>query len=251
MSKFDTRDFIDDDADLETIQRLIEQSMGITSEEGEAKTHTVPEPEPTIELNNSNWFEYKPINKNNKKPFTYEEFMAKVKTQVTSHESALDYIQNVAGRGMKTTFDKYEPFLTKGDFIKKILSHDITNEKFHPMITFHATTKKANAESILRYGFLLPGDRHPITGMLMPMAHGSIYGTGVYTSPHFKFASGYAHIDSGAHYMIANMIFLGRSKMYLGLCNEPGTDTLIVSGLEQIISKNKVNVVPLGLLTFK
>jgi hypothetical protein len=59
-----------------------------------------------------------------------------------------------------------------------------------PRITFHGTQKET-VRSIVRHGFLKPGDVHPGTGITLPVRCGSTYGRGIYSSPSPSFALSY------------------------------------------------------------
>jgi hypothetical protein len=68
--------------------------------------------------------------------------------------------------------------------------NEIIDYLVRPKITFHGT-KKETVRSIVRHGFLKPGDIHPGTGEPLPVRCGSTYGRGIYSSPSPSFALSY------------------------------------------------------------
>jgi hypothetical protein len=64
-----------------------------------------------------------------------------------------------------------------------------------PKLTFHGT-RSATVSSIVRHGFLKPGDKHPNTGEEIGVRCGNTYGKGIYTSPDPFFAIGYSEFDA-------------------------------------------------------
>ena len=51
-----------------------------------------------------------------------------------------------------------------------------------PRLTFHGTSRES-VPSIVRHGFLVPGDRHPLTQEPVGVRCGNTYGRGIYSSP--------------------------------------------------------------------
>jgi hypothetical protein len=135
------------------------------------------------------------------------------------------------------------------------------------MITFHGTPNYDNMCSILKHGFLEPGDIHPETQISIPTQNGGpFYGNGIYSSPHFSYAAGYAGklgyslTGDKSYYMIISIIFMGVSKMWLDPLllwksmpeNErpPQPNTTILPGLTEIIVRDKKDIIPLGYIEF-
>ena len=61
-----------------------------------------------------------------------------------------------------------------------------------PHLTYHGTLRR-HVASIVRYGLLKPGDRHPETGVELPVRCGSTCGRGIYTSPNIHFSLMYSN----------------------------------------------------------
>jgi Poly(ADP-ribose) polymerase catalytic domain len=64
-----------------------------------------------------------------------------------------------------------------------------------PKLTFHGTRSSA-ISSIVRHGFLKPGDKHPKTGEEVGVRCGNTYGKGIYSSPDPNFAMCYSEFDA-------------------------------------------------------
>ncbi|KAI9717086.1 MAG: hypothetical protein M1812_005021 [Candelaria pacifica] len=66
-----------------------------------------------------------------------------------------------------------------------------------PRLTFHGTTRE-RIPSIVKHGFLKPGDKHPATDQVLPVRCGNTYGRGIYTSPQPAFSLQYNGVDARA-----------------------------------------------------
>ena len=66
-----------------------------------------------------------------------------------------------------------------------------------PRITFHGAPRHV-ISSIVRYGFLIPGQQIGKTGAQVSMASGAFYGVGIYSSPSIEFASFYGRWSPGS-----------------------------------------------------
>ncbi|KAK6502811.1 hypothetical protein TWF481_007856 [Arthrobotrys musiformis] len=64
-----------------------------------------------------------------------------------------------------------------------------------PKITFHGTPR-ANIPSIVKHGFLRPGDINPATSQPLEVRCGNTYGRGIYTSPSPQFSLAYSGYDA-------------------------------------------------------
>ncbi|KAK5175158.1 uncharacterized protein LTR77_000295 [Saxophila tyrrhenica] len=65
-----------------------------------------------------------------------------------------------------------------------------------PKVTFHGAPR-AVIESIVRYGFIVPGSQVGNSGMTISVRCGATYGTGIYSSPDAAFASHYLDYQTG------------------------------------------------------
>lgn len=66
-----------------------------------------------------------------------------------------------------------------------------------PSVTFHGAPRHF-MESIVRYGFLLPGQQIGKTGKVLEVRCGSTFGRGIYSSPDPMYASAYTTFQSGS-----------------------------------------------------
>lgn len=187
--------------------------------------------------------------------FTYREFIDEIRKQVDDHEKKLDIIHHRAQTASK--IESYEITLTEEQFEKmsKIINSDITaGGKSHPMITFHGTSSSETAKSIIKHGYLLPGMIHPETQKRLPMLNGAAYGNGVYSSPHYHFAAGYAirHLSiKSANNMVLNLVIPGRTMLYRCGGDMSSCDTTITNGLDAVITKDINRVIPIGSVLIK
>lgn len=60
-----------------------------------------------------------------------------------------------------------------------------------PRLTFHGTTRES-VPSIVRHGFLLPGERNPVTKQPHGVRCGNTYGRGIYSSPSLTYSLSYS-----------------------------------------------------------
>jgi len=72
---------------------------------------------------------------------------------------------------------------------------EMVNYLSKPKLTFHGTRSSA-IPSIVRYGFLKPGSKHPKTGQVIGVRCGNTYGRGIYSSPDPNFAISYSEFDA-------------------------------------------------------
>jgi hypothetical protein len=73
---------------------------------------------------------------------------------------------------------------------------DLVEYLSQPRVTFHGTQRHF-VPSIVRYGFLIPGDKNPGTGAEHGVRCGSTYGRGIYSSPNADFSLSYT--DQSCH----------------------------------------------------
>src|SRR2546426_798819 len=97
--------------------------------------------------------------------------------------SQLPYEQFISSLSYKMEkYGEWTPFLdkTKYDTIMNInpdpATQSITNTQttYHPIITFHATSTQDVANSILKYGYVLPGEILLTTGQSVQMRIGKL-----------------------------------------------------------------------------
>lgn len=204
-----------------------------------------------------NWFEIKNIIADKTYPHDMDSFREEIISQVTERENKLDFIDiEFSKKYPKYKIEDIIFYCDETKFRKMI--NKFTSEQRHPIITFHGTTNYETVESILENGYIIPGITK--SDIQIKKTHGSIYGAGVYSSPHFSKAIYYTSVDKEKYvYVLVNIVFLGKMKMIAPkenfTNNKPinnkytnGIDTLIVFGLEQLISANPDNVVPVAVL---
>lgn len=67
----------------------------------------------------------------------------------------------------------------------------LVDHLIRPRLTFHGTLRES-VPSIVRHGFLLPGDRNPLTTKPVEVRCGNTYGRGIYSSPSLEFSLRYS-----------------------------------------------------------
>lgn len=72
---------------------------------------------------------------------------------------------------------------------------EVVNYLVRLRLTFHGTRARF-VKSIVRHGFLRPGDKHPKTGEELKVRCGNTYGAGIYSSPDPHFALCYSTSDA-------------------------------------------------------
>jgi len=72
---------------------------------------------------------------------------------------------------------------------------DLATEICKPRVTFHGTNRR-NVSSIVRHGFVKPGDK--AGGNTIKIACGASFGVGIYSSPYPTYSLTYADITSGS-----------------------------------------------------
>jgi hypothetical protein len=212
---------------------------------------------PLLMLCEGNWFELKNFRKENSRPYDLESLVSEIQTQVDSRKDNLKFIdinfhkqyQNVVTEEIKwnLSLEQFQRICT-----------NYPDEKVHPIITFHGTTDSKVVENIFRIGYIVPGTNG------IRIAHGSAYGNGVYSSPHFDKAMYYTKPDGSHVYVLINLVFPGKTKLVppaasgfvdrsnpVGGTFADGTHTRIVYGLEQLVTADADRVVPIGVMKLK
>lgn len=201
-------------------------------------------------LEPGNWFELKSINKKRTTPYDLNKLQEEVMNQFLNKSDNLKIIDISFGQIYKNiTIADIKIELDNKKFNK--ISGILESETRHPIITFHGTNSIDTVKSILETGYLIPGVNNKLK-----IAHGAIYGNGVYSSPHFDKALSYTKPDNSAYvYMLINMVFLGKVQLI-----PPGqsiksidksVETRVVFGLEQLVSTNSNKIIPVGYIKIK
>ena len=86
-------------------------------------------------------------------------------------------------------------------------------QKLFPLVTFHSTQNMTKINSIIKYGYIVPGTKHPTLGWTNHISCGNIYGDGIYSSPEFEKSQSYTFLDANNSIQILiNFVILGRTK---------------------------------------
>ena len=207
-----------------------------------------------------NWFELKNISVDKTYPYDIETLKEEILNQVNDRSEKLSFINiTIGSKYAKTTIESIDFYLDKEKFnnIKKIVSGEIR----HPIITFHGTSNLNTVKSILKSGYIIPGSDDSIQSGIK-MAHGSVHGIGVYSSPFFNKAIYYTTPDKIKYvYVLINICILGKAKLIppssqtyfdhkapINGCYSDGSNTRIVYGLDQIVSADSNRIIPLAIM---
>lgn len=83
------------------------------------------------------------------------------------------------------------------DYIQKgATAEDLAEILCTPEVTFHGAPRNV-MQSIVRYGFVIPGQKIGRTGAQNFITCGASFGVGIYSSPHFMYAARYADHSQG------------------------------------------------------
>lgn len=78
-------------------------------------------------------------------------------------------------------------------------------------MTFHSTRNPSKVNSIIKHGYLIPGDIHPSEGYTLKMENGNYYGEGVYSSFNLNTVLNYSSFDKNSNILlIVNLVVLGK-----------------------------------------
>ena len=208
-----------------------------------------------------NWFEIKNLKTDKVWPYDLEAFKAEVLNQVSNRSEMLGFIKTSYGSAYGPGNKLVENVIFHLDEAKfEQLAAQAASEKCHPILTFHGTNPTAT-NAILETGYRIPQMTKGAK-----IAHGAMYGVGVYTSPFFDKAISYAgaiaqprgQLQQGVALLI-NMVFLGTVKMIppggkvdnkvpVGGIHADGSHTRVVFGLDQLMSSDPVRVVPIAVV---
>jgi hypothetical protein len=206
-----------------------------------------------------NWFELKNINLNKSFPYDINMLKEEILSQVNNRADKLSFINLTFGKKYgKSVVEEIIFYLDENKFSGMIEMQK--SEKRHPIITFHGTSSDA-VKSILANGYIVPSCGKKKTDMIVKKVHGSAYGIGIYSSPHFDKSMCYTVPDNVKYvYVLINMVFLGVMKMIppcgVIVDNKPpvngvyldGSNTRIVYGLDQLVSANPNKIFPVAVM---
>lgn len=209
-----------------------------------------------------NWYELRKFNLEKTIPYDINSLKEEILSQVNDRYNKLNFIEiSFFSKYAQKNIESIDFYINKEKM--KCMNQFLQNEKRHPIVTFHGTTNINTVESIIKHGYIIPGMAN---GLNVIKAHGSAYGTGVYSSPHFEKSMGYTIPDQTKYvYIIINLLFLGVMKLIpfdssltSDLHTKPinghysdNTNTRIVYGMDQIISADPSRVVPIAVMKIK
>lgn len=206
-----------------------------------------------------NWFELKNINTDRCQPYDIDMLKQEILEQVNNRAEKLNFVntqfypdcQNAAVESIDFYLDNCK-FNRIAQYIEK--------DRRHPIISFHGTKPDA-IDSIIKNGYIIAGDK--TAAIKINMAHGAVYGHGVYTSSFFGKANCYAKPDTNGYvYIIINIQFPGKAVLIPPLFNtirdipangfyKDGINTRIVYGLDQIIAADPDRIIPVAVMKIK
>eukprot|EP00339_Tiarina_fusa_P025811 CAMPEP_0117074456 /NCGR_PEP_ID=MMETSP0472-20121206/52454_1 /TAXON_ID=693140 ORGANISM="Tiarina fusus, Strain LIS" /NCGR_SAMPLE_ID=MMETSP0472 /ASSEMBLY_ACC=CAM_ASM_000603 /LENGTH=1413 /DNA_ID=CAMNT_0004799479 /DNA_START=177 /DNA_END=4418 /DNA_ORIENTATION=+ len=108
----------------------------------------------------------------------------------------------------------YEKLLTTMDETYRDLSPNTDKKKrnVQPLLVYHSTQNVNKVNSILKYGYILPGQQHPTQGWTLRMSNGNAYGDGIYCTTDFNFTKWYSFVDfERSIQVIINILLPGKT----------------------------------------
>jgi hypothetical protein len=138
--------------------------------------------------------------------------------------------------------------------------------EYNPILTFHSTQNVNKLNSIVKYGYLLPGEIHPTKAYSLLMHTGNLYGDGIYSSPSFKCSTNYTFLDlNNDTKVIVNLLIMTKVKYvdphdtksksqipnlsYGETKYDDGSTVLINQKYNIFVTCNKKYIIPIMLLT--
>ena len=204
----------------------------------------------------SNWFIVENLHKNDDLfPYDCDTLKNEITNQLSNRYEYMDVFKtkfcfNVNSSEVKEQLDFYID-----DNKLALMATFMDDEKIHPMITFHGTSKET-IELILNNGYIIPG-----TNKNVKIVHGAVYGPGIYSSPFYDKARYYAAKDKESFmYIIVNLLFPGKIKLISDIPDskekipfngvfKDNIHTKIVYGLDQIICADPKRVISVAVIT--
>jgi hypothetical protein len=224
----------------------------------------------------------RPTEKNySHKNYTYDEFIIQIEKQIDKKIHKIKpkiWDEKYFLQEIKITLDEHV-------FNNIITKLNKQKQKLYPLVTFHSTQNMTKINSIIKYGYIIPGTKHPTLGWTNQIYYGNIFGDGIYSSPEFEKSQSYTFIDSNhSIQVLINLVVLGKTKivcpykwypdnydhsnnksnkntnlkldnvipslsdnLYVDLDGEE-YDTLISVEQDVIVSSNSENIIPVGYL---
>jgi hypothetical protein len=156
-----------------------------------------------IRLNESNLFGFCKTYSEYNYSQTIKLLEERIKIHMKKFEKSKLILENIESIIYEESFDRFA----------KLAKEYYTKESKTPCVTFHGTNCIDTVESIIRNGYLMPGEQCPETGRIISYLNGNYYGDGIYTSHFPNLAECYSFIDNnGSIILLANLIIPGNVK---------------------------------------
>jgi len=134
----------------------------------------------------------------------YEKFIERIKLQINRFDKVENKKKKYIVEDIKQVFDE-------NVFEKMCFMSEKIKNKYPPIMTFHGTTNPSILNSILRTGYLLPGEIQEQHGHIIRIEHGNYHGDGIYTSTNLDMTQWYSMDDKeGKTLILVNLVFPGK-----------------------------------------
>ncbi len=156
---------------------------------------------------NSNWFGLS-SGESRGTPYTYSSFVDALVTQIDHClKKETVFGRDYTHRETRVVIEKAKYTAMSHAYSSLSLSHGHFSL---PLLSFHSTQSVTKLNSILKYGYLLPGTSHPTLDYSVRMSNGALYGDGIYSSPQFRTAQWYTFMDGESSVaIVVNVLFTG------------------------------------------
>eukprot|EP01064_Diplonema_japonicum_P023736 TRINITY_DN34147_c0_g1_i1.p1 TRINITY_DN34147_c0_g1~~TRINITY_DN34147_c0_g1_i1.p1 ORF type:complete len:1125 (+),score=306.70 TRINITY_DN34147_c0_g1_i1:38-3412(+) len=168
---------------------------------------------------NGSWCDSVTPLKHAKKEYSASRFVDELRFQMTQYQVAMEDQAMSLSKKQESVANKNKEFgfhfakdvdISIDDKMFDAMCEMQKDEEYCPLLTFHGTSSVDVVNSILKHGYLLPGEPHPVLGNMHYSQHGSYYGMGVYTSTKKEMSALYNTVDAeGSTYLLLNIVMLG------------------------------------------
>jgi hypothetical protein len=167
-----------------------------------------------IPVRNDNLFSV--IKKEDSKKVSFDEFKDKITNDINKKlEIKNDNSLKQKIFGEKYFLDEIKDIFTEKKFDDILKMQEMYDNDLYPVLTFHATTNINKVNSIVKFGYLIPGhSTNPINGWNLYASHGASYGEGIYVTTFFDIVTWLSFVDKNdSIQLIVNLTFLGKTKI--------------------------------------
>lgn len=161
------------------------------------------------------WF-HPTVSSTSSQEHNYDDFVRileqqiKTKLKIGKHSNRSSNLKILDNRMI---FDSYKCIIEKHAF-DSMASIGTVDGDYLPFLTFHCTQNINKVNSIIKYGYIIPGHTHPTKGYVMRMENGRFYGDGIYSTSEIDIAQWFSFIDrNGGVSVIINIVFPGKCKL--------------------------------------